>query len=123
MKRWIPAILFVPLVVVGCLPGSGRSGAVLVVRDNLGRPGLEVPLEAALLKTGPMGYLGPDVVVGEPLIISINGEVLAETMTNHLGTARATFIPRNEGTYRIGARLATDRRYHLPEATGILRVC
>ncbi|MFC1888864.1 hypothetical protein ACFL4G_03805 [Thermodesulfobacteriota bacterium] len=121
MKRRITAILIALLTAAGCLP-SGKPGALLVVRDNLGRPGREVSLEAVLLKAGPIGYLGPDVVVGEPLIISIDGEGLAETMTNHLGTASAAFVPRRTGSYRIGARLKTDRRYRLAEASGILSV-
>jgi len=121
MKRWNPVILLALLAIVGCLP-SGKPGALLVVRDNLGRPGQEVSLEAILLKAGPLGYLGPGVIVGEPLVISVNGEPLAETMTNHLGTARAAFVPGRSGRYRIGARLKTDRRYRLDEASGILHV-
>lgn len=122
MKRRIQAILLALLIAAGCLPGGNEPGALLVVRDTIGRPGREVSIEAVLLKTGPMGYLGQDVVVGEPLIIAVDGEQVAETMTNHLGTARAAFVPKRTGIYRVEARLASDRRYRIDEASGILKV-
>ena len=118
--------LFLPIFVAffcftASSPPSAEAASVLVTMDRLAHPNEEVDLGAALLRKGPIGYR-IEPVSGEVVRFMVNGEVLGERITNHLGMASLPFKTGEPGKIEVETSLKTERRFKPDRLNGTVWV-